>query len=118
MNIEILQKIKNKKEDDLYFIQMEEAPFYFKIGRTKNIEKRLKQLQTGSGIKLRLVHLFKGMGHKEKYLHEELYRWRQSGEWFASNRYSIGALPTEFYEKLNENSLIQDNENWVMGIKK
>jgi len=113
----MLINTSKKEPDHLYFIQMEEAPYYFKIGRTKNIEKRLKQLQTGSGVKLRLVYLFEKLGHKEKYLHEELNRWRQSGEWFACNRYSVGAIPTEFYEKLPENSLIQDNNNWVMGHK-
>jgi len=106
------------KKDDLYFIQMEEAPFYFKVGRTKNAEKRLKQLQTGSGVKLRLVHVFKGMGYLEKELHKELKSWRQSGEWFLCNRFSVGAIPAEFYEKLNENSLIQDNNDLTFsGLK-
>jgi hypothetical protein len=117
MNIDILQKIKNKKKDDLYFIQMEEAPFYFKIGRTKNVEKRLKQLQTGSGIKLKLIYLFEGLGHKEKELHEQLRLWRQSGEWFACNRYSVGALPIELYERLPFDALKQHEDQYIMNIK-
>jgi hypothetical protein len=107
----------NKKNDDLYFIQMEESPYHFKIGRAKDVQKRLKQLQTGSAIKLRLVHTFKGLGHKEKSLHEELQKWRQSGEWFACNRYSVGAIPVEFYEQLQENALIQNNDLYIFNMK-
>jgi len=99
------------KQDDLYIIQMEESPYYIKIGRSKNVEKRLKQLQTGSGVKLRLVHVFKEMGYKEKELHNELRMYRTNGEWFTANRYSVGAIPDEYYEKLNENAILQDNQN-------
>jgi len=107
-----------KIPDDLYFIQMEEYPYLLKIGRTKNAEKRIKQLQTGSGIKLKLIHVFKGLGWKEKYLHDELRTWRQSGEWFLCNSYSVGAIPNEFYEKIDPDLLIRDNTNLSMsGIK-
>jgi|LauGreDrversion4_2_1035121.scaffolds.fasta_scaffold66033_2 hypothetical protein len=108
---QILEKILNKKPDDLYFIQMTEAPYHFKIGRAKDPNKRLKQLQTGSSIKLKLVHIFEGLGNKEKMLHEELDRWRLEGEWFACNRYSVGAIPTEFYEKINPDNLIRNNND-------
>jgi len=109
--------LKKKEPDHLYFIQMEEAPYHFKIGRTKNIDNRLKQLQTGSGVKLRLVYLFEGLGYKEKMLHEELRLWRQTGEWFACNRYSVGALPVDLYEKLPFNALIQNEDRYIMNIK-
>ncbi len=100
---------KLEKKDDLYFIQMTEAPYHFKIGRAKDPEKRLKQLQTGSPVKLKIVHVFKGLGNKEKMLHEELRRWRLEGEWFASNRYSVGAIPDKLYEQINPEELMQDN---------
>ncbi len=113
---EILEKILNKKPDDLYFIQMIEEPYHFKIGRAKDPNKRLKQLQTGSAIKLKLVHIFEGLGNKEKMLHEELKPWRLEGEWFVCNRYSVGAIPTEFYEKINPDDLIRNNQIKIVPI--
>jgi hypothetical protein len=110
-------KLKQKDDRDLYFIQMQEEPYHFKIGIATNPEKRLKQLQTGSAAPLKIVHVFKGLAYREKELHKLLERFRQSGEWFASNRYSVGMLPLELYEQLPENALIQDNELWVMGLK-
>jgi hypothetical protein len=110
-------KLKQKDSRDLYFIQQQEAPFHFKIGIATNPEKRLKQLQTGSAAPLKIVHVFKGLAWREKELHHLLERFRQSGEWFASNRYSVGMIPIELYEQLPEQGLIQDNETWVMGIK-
>jgi hypothetical protein len=112
-----LQKKLAQPPDDLYFIQMAEAPYHFKIGRAKDPNKRLKQLQTGSSIKLKLVHIFKGLGNKEKMLHEELRRWRLEGEWFSCNRYSVGAIPVEFYEQIDPDALIRDNTYYVAGIR-
>lgn len=41
----------------IYLIQQEETNL-FKIGISKNPEKRIKDLQIGSGIKLTLIHTF------------------------------------------------------------
>ena len=45
--------------DDLYIIQSDKTGM-IKIGRSKNPQKRLKQLQTGNPNKLKLIASFKG----------------------------------------------------------
>lgn len=52
---------------------------YYKIGKSVDPEKRLKQLKTGN-TKCKLVTY--GQGVEEKYLHDYYFRNRVSGEWF------------------------------------
>ena len=52
-------------KDNLYIIQSDVTGM-IKIGRSKDPQKRLKQLQTGNPNKLKLIAEFKGEGWKEK----------------------------------------------------
>lgn len=58
-----------------------------KIGFSKNIQKRLKQLQTGSPEKLTLHHYIEVpdefVKKLEKIIHHELSYKRLHGEWFS-----------------------------------
>ena len=55
----------------------------FKIGKTKSIERRLKQLQTGNEIKLEVTRQIEYENPEiEKYLHEYYADRRLHGEWF------------------------------------
>lgn len=87
------------KKDHLYFIQSSKTGM-IKIGRSKNPEKRLKQLQTGNQNKLRIVATFENIGWREAELHQDLKRWRirANGEWFHYD--CVGSLPTDLYEKI------------------
>lgn len=89
----------DKKNDCLYFIQSSNNGM-IKIGRSKDPERRLNQLQTGSPHKLKLICFFKDDGHKEKFLHETLkkFRIRKNNEWFDYK--CVGSIPEEFYEKI------------------
>lgn len=55
-----------------------------KIGWSKNPQKRLCQLQTGSANHLKIVKLYNVPRIKERYLHKSLwsFRIRHNGEWF------------------------------------
>lgn len=66
----------------VYVIQSQD---YYKVGVTKgNPQNRMKQLQTGSPVKLRLVRTYKLRNYEyvEKEVHKRLARYRTSGEWF------------------------------------
>jgi hypothetical protein len=91
--------MRRKKNDDLYFIQSAKTGM-IKIGRSKNPEKRLKQLQTGSPNKLKLIASFKEEGWRESELHEHLREWkvRSNGEWFTYD--CVGNIPKYFYERI------------------
>lgn len=60
----------------------------YKIGISKEPQKRIKQLQTGNGEKLRLIKEFKNPSKiypenvMERRLHFLLRQFRKTGEWF------------------------------------
>lgn len=53
-----------------------------KIGHSVEPEKRLKELQTGSPYKLRLIESWPGTKADERRAHTCLSQYRQTGEWF------------------------------------
>lgn len=68
----------------IYVIGNDQSPY--KIGFTKDIDKRLQTLQTGNHQKL-FVHYKEQINEEEikfieKQIHKELMRKKVSGEWF------------------------------------
>jgi len=73
-----------KKQTDLkvYFIADRKAGA-FKIGITKNVNKRLQELQTSSPNKLEVIEVIENATHyTEQMLHERFKSSRLKGEWF------------------------------------
>lgn len=72
-----------------------------KIGRSKDPEKRLKQLQTGNSNQLKIIASFENLGWREKELHDLLKKWRirNNGEWFSYE--CVGSIPTDLYERIS-----------------
>lgn len=85
---------------DLYIIQSD-VTGDFKIGRSKQPNKRLFQLQTGSPYKLKIILVLKGMGHLEKQLHRQIKSNSRKckGEWFDFEYLSY--LPDNIYEQFD-----------------
>ena len=84
----------------------------FKIGMTRgNIEKRIKQLQTGNGSEIFMMNYFKTKYpfYVEKILHKKYNGNKKKGEWFELNTDSVINFIEEckFYEDLAET--IKDN---------
>ena len=71
-----------------------------KIGRSNDVEKRLKQLQTGSSYRLVLLAKFDNQGHMEAFLHRKFEKYKSSmqGEWFTY--FCLPNLPDWMYEQL------------------
>jgi hypothetical protein len=72
----------------VYFILNEDSKA-IKIGRAKDLEKRMKALQTSSPAKLRLIKTVQVGGGKEaqeleKSLHQRFSAIRLAGEWFKA----------------------------------
>ena len=72
----------------IYFIHSEESNAV-KIGRAKDVEKRLKSLQTAHPHELKIIKKFKLKGGKaaqelESSLHQKFDHLRLSGEWFKA----------------------------------
>ena len=85
------------KRDYLYFIQSDLTGM-IKVGRSKDPQKRLKQLQTGNPNRLKLIASFREKGSEEKYLHEVLNNYKQKGEWFSYQ--CVGSIPDDYYDQL------------------
>lgn len=66
-----------------YFIQGDTGG-NIKIGKAKDVPKRLKDLQCGSGSRLVLLAVLKG--DRESRLHQQFSSSRRHGEWFAPTR--------------------------------
>src|SRR5690606_36217138 len=67
----------------IYLIKCDEDSLY-KVGKSKNPNKRVNQLQTGNPDKIRIVHQFKteNAGKVEKYFHNRYNHCKKEGEWF------------------------------------
>ena len=64
----------------IYFIKA--ANKYVKIGVSKDPHKRLKELQTGNPLPLKLILTMPGSFDTEKALHDYFKSARVEGEWF------------------------------------
>lgn len=83
------------------YIINEKSSNIYKIGRTKNTKKRIRELQTGNSKKLVYKKFFNYKGKEpintvEKTIHKWLFKYNINGEWFYLK-------PYKFYEKRIEN---------------
>lgn len=85
----------------LYLIQMDRTGV-FKVGRSSNVRRRLREIQTGCPYKVRIILVLELFGYLEKEIHRKLsaYRTRRyRGEWFEEE--GLASLPDWIYEKLD-----------------
>jgi hypothetical protein len=72
------------KRTFIYFIE-QVGNDAVKIGSSKNVNRRVRALQTGSGVQLRVLWKIDGFAWHEKYLHRKFYKHKLregSNEWF------------------------------------
>lgn len=79
----------------VYFIAPEDRPVV-KIGKANNIKSRIRELQTGSADRLRLLAAIQGDERQEQQLHRRFAGLRLQGEWFRLE----GAL-AEYVDQLS-----------------
>lgn len=68
----------------IYFIQQGSSDL-IKIGCSKNVARRFRELQTGSPHTFLLLGVMEGDRDKEKEIHTKFTHLRQKGEWFKLN---------------------------------
>ncbi len=75
----------------------------FKVGRSSDPKRRLRDLQVGSPFKLKIILVVEGMGWRERKVHAALHGFRSQGtyqgEWFIEP--GLGSLPDDLYERLD-----------------
>lgn len=72
---------KSPKVDDLYLI-IDKTSMLLKIGRSKDVKKRLHQLQTANGNILELLFVLKNRGNIEDEVQEKFASLHANGEWY------------------------------------
>ena len=74
--------MKSNSANFIYFIANDELRA-MKIGKARNIDQRLADLQSGSPHKLRVEYALRADGAAERWFHYRFEDRRISGEWFA-----------------------------------
>ena len=85
----------------IYFI-LEEENNVIKIGYSKNVVSRLRQLQTSIPYQLRLLGKIEGTTKEERRIHEYLNPYRMKGEWFD---YKIKMVQASVAHLISSNSV-------------
>jgi len=71
----------------VYFARAADGSGPIKIGSASDVERRLRELQTGSPVRLHLVGVVaRGGAQLELGLHRRFADLRQHGEWYAPSR--------------------------------
>lgn len=73
-----------------------------KIGKSKNPQKRVSQLQTGCGVKLHLIATYDIPDYYEKRLHKMLRFNRTTNEWFKLDTETITWLQEYLTQELKK----------------
>lgn len=81
-------------KDDLYLI-LDESSKKLKIGRSKNVYKRLRQLQTSNSGVLSILFTIKGMGYCEESVHKKFAHLHVNGEWYEYDKSIIDYFKKE-----------------------
>jgi hypothetical protein len=90
---------RRAKPTHVYFIQAgDDGPI--KVGSsTKDVQRRLDELQVGNPYKLRILHSFWTIRALEKQIHSVLGEHRLQGEWFEAHPFVLAlgeALASKF----------------------
>ena len=73
-----------------------------KIGRSSDVERRRKQIQTGCPYEIKTILILEGQGELEPKLHGMLKEYRTAhfrGEWFREG--GLAELPQWIYDQFN-----------------
>jgi hypothetical protein len=86
---------KKKRPMSGWVYILQAGPFY-KIGKTKNVDRRVGQLATLPPFDIEIIHTIKtkDMGQLELELHEKFAEKRKRGEWFELEEGDIAWLKT------------------------
>lgn len=70
---------EQQKQGNIYFVRGDDK---VKIGFSKDVESRIKDLQASSPLELSLLLTIKGTTKTENELHDRFDKYRIRGEWF------------------------------------
>ena len=86
----------------VYIVQPDGADGVFKIGMAQSLPSRMRSLQTGHYLKLRLImaiYYRHNPAKTEALLHKEFYSQRIRGEWFFLSKSDIANIESNFQNR-------------------
>ena len=98
----------------IYFIQHTN---FIKIGYTKEIHKRLGQLQVSCPVKLKVLGLIKGDLEDEAYYHSFFNHLHSHGEWFHTSKDILNFIESQDRSLMWENGFEEHERNEIGLIK-
>ena len=82
---------RRRDPDDLYVMQYSDAHDAVKIGRSRDVEKRRRDLEAGHNFFVSVAAVFPGLGHIEAAVHDRLQMFRSHAgagrEWFNISKH-------------------------------
>jgi hypothetical protein len=89
-----IEREKTKKKPSPGFVYLAKCQNYYKIGKSKNPEQRIAEIQTCSPFAIRLIHILpaKNMDRLESNLHKKFDHLRIKGEWFELDDQDVGYI--------------------------
>ena len=95
--------------NDLYVLQYSTVWDCVKIGRSSNVQRRIRQLEEGHNFRIVLLAIYPGKGHLERRVHQRLKRYQSNvgagNEWFdLSANYALKVI-NEVIQQSQEESL-------------
>lgn len=96
------------KNDSVVYFALDTDAWLLKVGRSFNGNRRLRQLENGSGRHLKLLGTVPGAEAAERKMHEALTTWdptcRVGGEWFR--------VTPEVVARISQ--IVEDNERAIL----
>jgi hypothetical protein len=91
LNNPTINTYHNEKQISIGYIYIFKSKIGYKIGTTKNVESRMKAIQTASGMPIEKIFSAKVENNfmVEKELHEEFNEQKIYGEWFSLSQFDI-----------------------------
>ena len=95
--------------NDLYALQYSTVWDSIKIGRSSNVQSRIRCLEKGHNFRMVLLAVYPGKGHLERHVHQQLKGYQSSfgagNEWFdLSADYALKVI-SEVIQQSQEESL-------------
>lgn len=78
--------VKQTQTDEQPLVYLLKVHNFYKIGISKDVNKRIRQLSTGCSAMPELIAVAPGGRQLEQELHEEFKNYRKHGEWFGHRR--------------------------------
>ena len=101
---------------DLYVLQYSTVWDSIKIGRSSNVQNRIRELEKGHNFRIVLLAVYPGKGHLERRVHQQLKAYQSKfgvgSEWFdLSADYALKVINEVIRQSQEESPSFSESES-------